>query len=197
MRKLVSVLLAAVPLAAAAQEAPAGATGPAPAEVAPPPSSAAPLRDGVYAGIGLGAVRFGAPSEDDGLAYRFRIGVARSPRVMLGLEASLADGASTQLTSYELAATVFPARRIFFLRGGFGLAELHRLQQLSGPGGTFAAEEAERGFDVLAGLGVQLGRTDGVNVTANLEHRFLRISRPGGDARNYGSLSAWLGLEWH
>jgi hypothetical protein len=183
MIRIVAAALAALPLVAAAQPAPT-----------------APLREGVYLGLGLGWSHLSQP-DDSGSSYRFRLGVTRSPRLMFGLEAASVNGNSSTLVSYDAAATVFPWKRLAFFRGGFGLTRIDRqsVQYLSGGPGLVPVEVnwVENGFNLLAGLGLQLGRTDGINVTLNLDSQLHRVWPAGGGTRTVSTVCGWLGLEWH
>ncbi len=194
----VLAMLAALPLVAAAQAAPAEPVSPA-AAPATAAASAAPVREGVYLGVGLGWSHLFEP-DDSGSSYRFRLGVTRSARLMFGLEAASVNGTSSTLVSYDAAATVFPWTRYGFFRGGFGLTRIDRraVQYLNVAGPTpVEVTWVENGFNLLAGLGLQLGRSDGINVTLNLDSQLHRVWPAGGAARSVSTVCAWLGLEWH
>jgi hypothetical protein len=120
---------------------------------------------------------------------------------MFGLEAGSVNGNSSTLVSYDAAATVFPWRRLGFFRGGFGLSRIDRraVAYLNAGAGPMPVEVTwvENGFNLLAGLGLQLGRTDGINVTLNLDSQLHRVWPAGGGTRSVSTVCGWLGLEWH
>jgi hypothetical protein len=201
MLRIVAAALATLPLAAVAQGAPGEPVAAGPArEAAASSGTPAPVREGVYLGVGLGWSHLSEP-DDSGSSYRFRLGVTRSPRLMFGLEAASVNGNSSTLVSYDAAATVFPWTRLGFVRGGFGLTRIDRtsVQYLnSGVGPTPAVFNwVENGFNLLAGIGLQLGRTNGLNVTLNLDGQLHRVWSTGGEARSVATACGWLGLEWH
>ena len=138
----VAALLAALPLAVLAEEAPA----PPPAAARAASADAAPSRSAWYLQLGLGTGN--AVVRSDGadrtlrdllggdparLALQLGVGATLSPRLLLGLElttfrAGAADrdpvlGSlrnAVQITSASLVATFFPVERGFFFRGGAG-----------------------------------------------------------------------------
>jgi hypothetical protein len=202
MFRIVAAALAAVPLLAAAQDAtraPAAAPDapPAPAAAA---ADAAPLREGVYLGVGLGVATVFSSDQDVGLgAYRIRLGMTRSPRLQLGLEIQHAEDTGVQFDFIDVAATFYPWRRIFFVRGGFGFSSIVQTDQVPfSPGFAVPSTSGGSGINLLAGLGAQLGRSNGVNFTINLEGQAHRLRGVlSSDHGSEATLSAWLGLEWH
>src|SRR5512140_2408874 len=101
MIRIVASALAAVPPAAAA-------------------TPAAPPREGVYLGLGLGtSVRFSSDEDEPLRAFRIRVGMTRSPRLQFGLEIQHAESGLTEVDFTDASATFFPWERIFFVRGGF------------------------------------------------------------------------------
>jgi hypothetical protein len=187
MIRLVAAALAAFPLVAFAQDA---TTAAAPARP--------PLRDGVYAGVGLGASGLFSPNQAL-LAYRIRFGMARSPRVQLGLELQRAEGDASELAFTDLAATFFPFDRTFFARAGFGFSSIQRTRTTVQAGGfPLPVVEGGSGVNVLAGLGAQLGRTNGLNVTVNVDGQVHRLKSLLSDQHTEeATISGWLGVEWH
>ena len=179
---------AAAPASASAAAGPAGATA-----IAAAPGK---LRDGRYAGLGIGYSGQSDGQAAAGLVTRLRAGATVSPRLMLGVEAGFADHEDfEQLTTFDVAATFFPVRRLLFLRAGFGYTGERSV-------GPYAAEAERRGVNALAGLGFQLGRSNGVNVTLNADGQFHLVPY-GGIDRSKGAFvglvsdALWAGLEWH
>jgi hypothetical protein len=189
MIRIVAAALAGLPFFAVAQEtAPAAGAPDAPVALAPPaaiPVTAPALeRSGVYMGFGAGASDSGEVG-DGGPVYRIRLGVARSPRLLFGFEGGHSRDGAMSLSYYDVGATFFPWRKLFFLRGGVGISS--------------AAHDgiAEQGANALLGLGLAIGGVKGFNVTLNLEtvsHRLSGGTR--GYEHNVGNPSAWIGLEW-
>jgi hypothetical protein len=185
MNRLVALLLAIVPIAAVAQEAAGGA------------APAAPLRDGVYLGVGLGTA--GLFSPDQALrAYRIRLGMTRSPRLQFGIEVQHAEDGGTQFDFTDVSATFYPWRTTFFVRGGFGFSSILRTHYGYGLGAALPETTGGSGINLLAGLGAQLGRSNGVNFTVNVEAQVHYLKSVLSDSHEEDTtLSAWLGLEWH
>ncbi len=187
MIRIVAAALAALPFAALAQETPPAGAPDAPVALAPPAAipvtPPAPERSGVYMGFGLGI----SDSNDvgnGGTAYRVRVGVARSPRLLFGFEGGHSRDGATSLSYYDVGATFFPWRKLFFLRGGVGIS-------------SWAHDGiAEQGANALLGLGVAIGGVKGFNVTLNLETVAHRLTGTRGYEHNVGNPSAWIGLEW-
>ncbi len=197
MFRPVLAALAVVPLAVAAQDV---TTAPAASATASGPTAEAPpLREGVYAGVGLGTS--GISSQEGALvAYRIRLGMTRSPRLQLGLEIQYAESGSSELELTDLSATFFPWGKILFVRGGFGFSSIARRQSVFAPGfpTPIPTTTGGNGFNLLEGVGVQLGRSNGVNVTLNVEAAEHRIRGFLSDAHSTETtVSGWLGLEWH
>lgn len=188
MIRIVAAALAVLPFAAVAQETvPAGAPD-APVSLAPPAAipvtAPAPERSGVYMGFGLGVSDSGEVG-GGGHAYRVRVGVARSPRLLFGFEGGHSRDDATSLSYYDVGATFFPWRKLFFLRAGVGVSS-------SAHDGI-----AEQGVNALLGLGVAIGGVKGFNVTLNLESVEHRLTGGGRSyEHNVGNPSAWIGLEW-
>ncbi len=195
MKRLVLAALAAAPLLAAAQDAsPVGA--PQPADSAGTPAE--PVREGVYLGIGLGDTALF--SQDQGLvAYRIRLGMTRSPRLQFGLEIQHAERGGEEIEFTDVSATFFPWSRIFFVRGGFGVSSIVRTKYVyAGPGLSYTTATGGNGVNLLGGLGAQLGRSNGINFTLNVEGQAHRIHGLLSDVHDSeATLSLWLGLEWH
>src|SRR5512132_1383251 len=109
MIRIVAAALAAVPFAVLAQETPPGADAPPPPVALPAPRALpvtppAPERSGVYMGFGLGVSDSGNVG-GGGYAYRVRVGVARSPRLLFGFEGGHSRGNATSLSYYDVGAT--------------------------------------------------------------------------------------------
>ncbi len=195
MHRILFALLAASPLATAAQDASAVHGGPPTAATAGDAARAASAFHGVHLGVGAGAaVLTSGPgmltSQDGGSSgstFRIRVGVARSPRMDFGFEGGLVVTDAAQLGSYDVGVTFFPWERFFYVRGAVGLTTLE-----------FRRGNAERGANVLAGLGVALGSAHGANLTINIDAQYHRTSAVGDGlfAHDAGSASVWLGVEW-
>ncbi len=188
MNRIVAAAVAALPLAALAQDSADGSASSPGVALAPPAAVAVaaprPERSGVYLGFGAGISDSGEVG-DGGPVYRIRLGVARSPRLLFGFEGGHSRDGAMSLSYYDVGATFFPWRKLFFLRGGVGLSS-------SASDGT-----TEQGVNALLGLGVAIGGVKGFNVTLNLETIAHRLSRGGGTLdHGVGNPSAWLGLEW-
>jgi hypothetical protein len=188
MARLLTALLVALPLSAGAQDAaaPEAAPGtPARAEPAPPPERDGAEPGRVYAGVGLGPVLVsGGGGESDGTAYRVRLGVARSPRTTLGLEAGFSSRPREDFTWCDVGATFFPWGRYLYLRGAVGLSV--RSEEREG--------RTDQGLNALAGVGAAIGRPRGVTVSINVEAQSHAM---GGGTDRVGAVSAWLGLDWY
>jgi hypothetical protein len=203
MIRLVLAAIASAPFLAVAQSD-TGAAPPAPTSAgeptvaAPAPATgSAPLREGVYVGVGFGTSNLFSPDARL-LAYRIRLGMTRSPRLQLGLEIHHAEDDGAELNFTDVSATFFPWRRIFFVRGGFGFSSIIRPHAVyGGPGLYYMALTGADGVNLLAGLGAQLGRSNGVNFTVNVEGQVHRLSGLSSDHPGEGTVTAWLGLEWH
>jgi len=147
MKRLLAPLLVALPLAAGAQDAAAPQEAPpssARADAAPRLERDGAVPGGVYAGVGLGPVLVsGGGGDSGGTAYRVRLGVARSPRTMLGLEAGFTSRSSEDFTWYDVGATFFPWGRYLYLRGAVGLSVMTDEREA----------RTDQGLNALAGVG--------------------------------------------
>jgi hypothetical protein len=189
MHRIVVALLAGSPLAAATQDASAVQGGPPDAPIAGEAARTAAASDGVYLGVGFGpaVLTSGAGGDGPGSAFRIRVGAARSARVAFGFEGGLAVNDNAQLGTYDVGVTFFPWERFFYVRGAVGLTTL-----------ALPDDPAERGANILLGLGVALGSAHGANLTVNVDAQYHRTSAVGHGLVDHGasSASAWLGFEW-
>lgn len=189
---LLAALLLAPPFAAAAQDGTSAASDPSPAADAGP-AREAPGSGRVYVGVGVGAsVLGGGGSDRKGAGWRLRLGLPRSPRLDLGLEAGFTSGAQVDVTSFDVGATFFPWARRLYVRGAAGLSLLSRLAAL-GPGEP-TAWASEQGVNLLVGVGVALGRPA---LTLNLEGQSHFTSLGAGEIRRVAVGSVWLGVDWY
>ncbi len=193
MPRVLFLVLFAAPLATAAQDTAAGQSEPGTAAPAGGNEPCAVL-PGVYVGAGIGGGTLSSSHDGGATAFRFRFGAARSSRVSLGFEGGFADGHDSQLSWYDVAVTFHPWERYFYVRGGVGLTTLEG--QRYGSGFALPYTYTERGPNVLAGIGLALGRRRGANVTVNLEAQYHRPSGGYSYVQDALSTTAWLGFEW-
>lgn len=158
------------------------------------------VRDRAYLGAGLGP---SALSEGNGVgtAVRLRFGLARSPRLMFGLEGGYLEGQSRNVSFYDVGATFFPWERFFFLRGALGLSVVSRPGWVGFPGTATSAQirETSQGPNALLGLGCAFGGRPGFALSLNFELQHHLTSPDTGPYGREGltTATAWLGLDWY
>lgn len=189
-----ALLTAAAPDLPPPQAAPpAGAAEPA-AIAAPPtrePGSAAvplaaPTAPGVYLGAGFGAEAYTSAGSSPGQVLRLRLGVARSRRLLIGLEGGLIGTGPHRLVFQDVGATFFPRETGFFVRGALGVTL--RAQGTADP---------EQGPNLLAGLGYAFGGRSGPGLSLNLEAQHHARSLVSNSTGGLTTVTAWLGLDWY
>ena len=106
-----------------------------------------------------------------GTAVRLRFGLARSPRLLFGLEGGYLEGQSRHVSFYDVGATFFPWKTYFFVRGALGLSVISRPGWVGIPGTLTAARvsETSQGPNALLGLGCAFSGRPGLNLSINLE----------------------------
>ncbi len=193
MHRLVLAQLAAVALAFPTHaEEPAPLALPevaVPAVPEPPPREAAPedsrARQGVYVGVSL---------VGGGDLRRIRLGVVRSPRLLVGFEGAFLEDGKYDEANYDVGVTFFPWERWFFVRGAVGAT----VRSTSVPQVAGAPADDGQGVNLLLGLGSAFTGRRGFNLALNLE--FLTYAfGPGsitGESPRLGGY-AWLGLDWY
>jgi len=190
MIRIIAALIAAAPLAATARDVPA--TMPPASETSPaaPTPADSGRREGLYVGVGTGATYLGgslATTRKTAAMLTIRAGMARSERLLLGVEGAFARSAYEQVSYVDLGATWFPWRRWAFVRGALGVT-------------TIAHQDAttERGPNLLVGLGLEVGRPSGASVTLNAEAQLHEVAVAGESAgRPRATASAWIGVDWY
>jgi hypothetical protein len=188
---LVTLLAASTPDAA-----PAASDGPA--AVAPDRPE---VRNQAYLGAGLGPGALFEGNGAAGTAVRLRFGLARSPRLMFGLEGGYLEAQSRHVSFYDIGATFFPWERFFFVRGALGLSVINRPGWVGSPGTPTAAliSETSQGPNALLGLGCAFGGRPGLSLSLNLELQHHLTSPVTGTYGREGltTATAWLGLDWY
>lgn len=174
---------------------PAAATAPAPESTRAPVQAPTQPPIQPYLGVGLG-VTLPTDGGDSGSALRLRVGVPRSRRLLVGIEAGLDAVGVTRLSYLDVGATFYPWEQWLFLRGALGLS-LRSEEVLTGPSGQLAWR-VEQGPNLLVGVGSALSRRPGFDLTLNLEYQRHFIGGTGdslGDRVTH-QVTAWVGAEW-
>lgn len=203
--RLLAALLAALPLAASAQYAPADGGSPS-----------AMRRSAVYIAVGAGSA-FGVHAQDGteetfqkwnqdpprrsySGSLNFQIGLTLTDALLAGFDYTLLgtwaseDGGDTGLgvQSADLVLTWFPQGDGLFLRVGGGLSSLTRQDTAYSPSTeTFAGANGMVGL----GYGIPLGRT--LNLTLNGDLALQRYAGGTGAPSTTRTLALYLGLAWY
>jgi hypothetical protein len=152
---------------------------------------AAPARNPLAFGAGVGRALVEGSGGRAGWALRLRAVAPVGQHVELGLEALAETSVFESLSTLDVAATFYPGAGLF-LRGGVGAT---RWEETGGEVWHDLGVSRSVGANALAGAGYALGGTRGLAASINVEGQLHLLERPGGWAWRRSAL-LWLGLDW-